>query len=440
MSYDNKHTEEAMSGNEISSGKNAVTRGIKEKMGICPYFGTMEILDDVLIQKEQYGGRHIPENTLKLSSYANFLFGKFLKAKNAIADMPASYYRDLLEEFLNSPKEEMQERHKLHLALKRTVMLRTAFMDERFAMEARIRNVGLELEMIYPLQNSKRLKSLEKLRKKNEPLLEDLKPGEFTWDNLITHATAPMGFVQRTILEKELEFLVSKYPIWEKFGAHIPGFGFGTCAFLIAKIDFPERFPDSGKIGAFAGISPRDGKPMKMTRGQSCGYNPGLKNLLAFVFPNSFMKVSAKAPDEPYSVFFQDCRKKQAEKAEKTTPQEIVDYWAKRGIEITDVENLGYKEPKGRDAEEFAGMTDEEIDEIIAKGKKVFRGFRLTKKNGEKVHFLNPGHVLQRAKREFGHMFLSDFYHAWLHLNGENNEVRQNPRIMAIFKKAGVEA
>ena len=40
--------------------------------------------------------------------------------------------------------------------------------------------------------------------------------------------------------------------------------------------------------------------------------------------------------------------------------------------------------------------------------------------------------------REFGSMFLTDFYHAWLYLLGENNKVSENPRISAIFAKAEV--
>ncbi len=53
-------------------------------------------------------------------------------------------------------------------------------------------------------------------------------------------------------------------------------------------------------------------------------------------------------------------------------------------------------------------------------------------------HFLNPGQVLQRALRQFSSTFISDFYHAWLYLVGENPRVEGNPRIMAVFEKAKV--
>ena len=36
---------------EIASGKNDVIDVLKSKMGRCPYYGTVEILDKVLLQK-----------------------------------------------------------------------------------------------------------------------------------------------------------------------------------------------------------------------------------------------------------------------------------------------------------------------------------------------------------------------------------------------------
>ncbi len=346
-------------GNEVHVGRNKITHDIMEKMGICPYFGTNEILDEALIQKEQYGGKRIPSNTVLLSTAANVYYGKFLKEKGVISDMPFEYYQNFYNEFLASPKEEFIEEHRIHLALKHLVMLRTAFMDERKAMEARVRNKGKVLDLYYPIDKSASIKKLEKLRKKNEPLLEDLKPGEYSWENVIGDATALMGFVQRTMIENDLQKIVEKYPIWQKFGKFIPGFGIGTCAMLIAKLDDPRRFEFSDRVRAFAGVAPKDGKPMRRTRGESCSYNPRLKDLLLKVFPDSFMKASARCPDEPYSQFFQSCRIKQAGKAEKAIAEEIVVDFAKKGVEITEVQNLGYEEREG---------------------KKVFKGFLLTKK------------------------------------------------------------
>ncbi len=41
---------------QITAGKNATIEAIHAKMGVCPYYGTIEILDDVLIQKTSWGG------------------------------------------------------------------------------------------------------------------------------------------------------------------------------------------------------------------------------------------------------------------------------------------------------------------------------------------------------------------------------------------------
>jgi hypothetical protein len=53
----------------------------------------------------------------------------------------------------------------------------------------------------------------------------------------------------------------------------------------------------------------------------------------------------------------------------------------------------------------------------------------------EKAHkFLNPAHIMSRVYRDVGRKFLTDFYHAWLFLEGENPDITKNPRIMHFLK------
>ena len=152
---------------------------------------------------------------------------------------------------------------------------------------------------------------------------------------------------------------------------------------------------------------------MKMKKGEKLCYDPRMKEMLCKVWVESFLKVSAKFPDEPYSIFLQECRKKQAKKAIAMTVEILAEIWK---VPVENVTNLGFKEDEN--------------------GVKTFLGFKIKKANGEEVMTLNPGHVFQRAMREFGSMFISDFYHIWLFLEGENPDITGNPRIMAVLAKA----
>ena len=380
------------------AGKNAIIKALQEKMGTCPYYGTTEILDEVLIQKPSWGGKDAPENKTKLSAVGNVAYMQFAASQNVQSNQSLSYYAELYEAFLKSEKPVLTEANRYIQILKILVNLRNAYLDERQKMVARIRNRGKDLDLIYPIADANRVKPIEKFRKEKEPLLIELKEDEeYSWQNLIAFGAAPMGYVQKAIIEKEIQSLVEQHPIWKMFGAHIQGFGTMTCALFIAKLQDPKRFADSGKIRAFAGMAPIDGKTMRRVRGQKSAYDSHLKETLCEIFPDSFMKTSSRKPDEPYAQFFQACRAKQRQKAINTTPAQLAEQYK---VPIENITPLGF------------GTTEEDKD--------VFKGFKVKKENGEEITTLNPGHVLQRAKREFGSMFISDFYHAWLFLAGEN--------------------
>jgi hypothetical protein len=187
---------------------------------------------------------------------------------------------------------------------------------------------------------------------------------------------------------------------------------------FIAKLQEPTRFKNSGKVRGFCGIAPKGGKPMKAKRGETLGYDPGMKELLCKIFPESFMKIAGKFPNEPYALFFQECRTKQRNKAINTKPEDLAGYYK---VPVENITSLG-----------FETKTDEDTGET----REVFLGFKVKKEDGKEITTLNPGHVLQRALREFGSTFVSDFYHMWLHLEGENPRIEGNPRIMAVLAKA----
>ncbi len=339
---------------------------------------------------------------------------KYAEKVGVQKDQLAVYYETLFRDFLAAEKTELTERERRIQTLKGLVALRIAFLDERLAMEARIRNRGKDLDVLYPISEAFRVKALEKFRKENEPLLKEVQEeADFSWQNLIGYGVAQMGYVQKTIIEKEIEKYVAQFPIWGLFGKHIPGFGAWTCAFFIAKLQDPTRFPDSGKVRAFAGIAPKGGAPMRRKRGEKLTYDPGMKEVLCKIFPESFMKISGKSPDEPYAQFFQRCRAKQARKAEQTTVAELAHQY---GVPAENITSLGFKEDE-------------------AKGRTVFQGFKVKKADGEIITTLNPGHVLQRAMREWAAIFISDFYHVWLYFVGQNPTIENNPRIMSVLAK-----
>lgn len=402
----------------VAGGKNAIIDKIKEKMGTCPYFGTKEILDEVMIQKESWGGKKSKQNTTRLSSLGNFAYVKWAERNDIESNREFGYYEEMYKEFLSSIKPEVTEKHLKLLRLKFAIAMRIAFLDEKNAMQKRISNVGKALDLYYPIDEAYKVKALEKFRKENEPLLEELQKG-FSWQNMMGYATAGMGYVQKSVLEPEIKQMVKQYEIWKQFGAHIPGFGEMTCAYMIAKLQDPTRFSDSGKVRAFCGVAPKGGKPMKAKRGETLGYDPGMKELLCKIFPDSFMKVSGNFPDDVYSQFFQACRTKQAKKAVETTPEKLAD---KYKVPVENITNLGFEPKKDKEGNDT--------------GELKFSGFSVKKLDGTTITTLNPGHVLQRAMREFGSMFISDFYHMWLHLEGENPRIEGNPRIMAVLAKA----
>ena len=81
---------------QVTTGKNAIIEAIHGKMGKCPYYGTTEILDTVLIQKPSWGGKDIPENTTKLSAAANVEYMLFAKLSGVESNKSFSYYEELI--------------------------------------------------------------------------------------------------------------------------------------------------------------------------------------------------------------------------------------------------------------------------------------------------------------------------------------------------------
>lgn len=84
------------------------------------------------------------------------------------------------------------------------------------------------------------------------------------------------------------------------------------------------------------------------------------------------------------------------------------------------------------------GMVEKRDGEGKLTGEMNFAGFccRKTLDSKNEHKFYNPNYRHQRLLRYVGKIFLSDFYHAWLHLVGENPRVENNPRIMWAFRQA----
>lgn len=415
---------------------NAQIGSIREKMGTCPYYGTYEVLIDALIQKESWGGKRVKENLVKISPSANFAFTNWAIRHGVEVKQPHGYYLELFEKFLEAPKEKYTEQKVLQLALQHLVSLRIAFLDAKKSMGLRIGMKGKELDNYFPIDAVEKVKLLEKFRRENEPLLDEVQSDGLSWQNLIGYATAGMGYVQKTVIESQIESLVENYPVWRDFGKHIQGFGAYTCGFLIACIGDPRRFADSGKLRGYAGVAIKDGQPQRQKRGESGGYSPKMKAMLMHVFPESFRKIAGKFPNEPYAIFLAECFEKEKAKAINASDDYIRETFAKRGERVVDIINLGYEMREDKQVflgfkvktDKSAGKAPVGDDDFVKEEDKVT-------KDGYK-HFLNPGHVQQRALRKFGSIFLSDFYHYFLYSIGENPDIWKNPRIMAVLEKS----
>ncbi len=414
---------------------NAEIGSIKGKMGTCPYYGTYEVLIDALIQKESWGGKRVPENVVKISPSANFAFTNWATRQGVEVKKPHQYYLELFEQFLEAPKEKYTEKKVLQLALQNLVSLRIAFLDAKKSMGLRIGMKGKELDNYFPIDAVEKVKLLEKFRMENEPLLDEVQSG-LSWQNLIGYATAGMGYVQKTVIESQIEALVENYPVWRDFGKYIQGFGAYTCGFLIACIGDPKRFADSGKLRGYAGVAIKDGQTQRQKSGESGGYSPKMKAMLMKVFPESFRKIAGKFPNEPYAIFLAECFEKEKAKAINASENYIRETFAQRGEKVVDIINLGYEMREDKQVflgfkvktDKSAGKAPVGDDEFVKEEDKVT-------KDGYK-HFLNPGHVQQRALRKFGSTFLSDFYHYFLYSVGENPDIWKNPRIMAVLEKS----
>ncbi len=418
---------------------NAQIGNIKGKMGICPYYKTFEVLDDVLVQKESWGGKRTDDSVVKLSPSANFAYVNWAIMQKVESNQPREYYLELFERFLEAPKEKYTSQKVLLLALQNLVSLRIAFLDAKKAMNLRIGQKGKELDIYFPIEASVKLKMLEKIRNENEPLLDDIQDG-LSWQNLIAYATAGMGYVQKTIIETQIEAIVEHYAVWRDFGKHIKGFGAWTCGFLIACIGDPRRFADSGKLRGYAGVALKNGQTQRQKRGESGGFSPKMKAMLMKVFPESFRKITGKFPDEPYAIFMRECFATEKAKAENATDTYIRNYFSEKGETVLDIVNLGYEDRTDEDSNEvrriflgFKVKTDKSAGKETSANEMFVKEEDKITKGGYK-HFLNPGHVQQRALRKFGSMFLSDFYHYFLYSMGENPDISRNPRIMAMLE------
>jgi len=371
------------------------------RLAPCPRCGTTQILAQVLIQKKDWGGKVEEKNQTQLCLPCDEDWRKFVAEKGikgALED-----YQKLFQNFLKTKPGPHDSEAKIMGALKELTRLRIDVALEAQRLAGRLRSRARRLETVLPLEES----SLAKLSKEIFT-----KPEDQTWEKLFISELAPSKRLLARV-ENNIGKLVKNFPIYTEYLEHVPGIGPWLAGFLIATIRDPRRFPDTAKLFGYAGLRVKNGKAQAKKRGKQLDYDPRLKIVVVQLIPRALRYQKGRFPDSPYSELFDKAEREEEQKARAANPTHCYI----TGCNETEIVNLGEKDGV------FAGY-------CCAKTLN-------SKKPDEKPHkFLNPAHRTKRVMRYVGKKFLSDLYHAWLFLLGENPNVIKNPRVMWVFSQA----
>ncbi|MEW6407318.1 MAG: transposase [Patescibacteria group bacterium] len=389
-----------------------VLKRLEAKLGICPKCQSRQVLAEVMIRKKNLGGKFEKGNLTNLclpcdEDWREFCATQGLTKKSSFADFKVAFVR-----FLKAEKPKLSGRDQALAILREVAGLRIAVAIEAQRIEGRFRSRARRLDDVYPFGKSYTGQLLAKRGDgENEVLPKD-------WLKYLMSQVAEVGGTKRA-LEREIEKQLRYFPVWELFAEKVPGIGPYLAGYLIAMIRDPKRFPDSSHLSGNVGLRVFEDENGRMTaqrreRGGKLNYDPVAKLVVVRLIPQSLDYQRSRFPDSPYSVLLENVKAVERKKAENETPSHC---WV-TGCNETDVVNLGYGERET--------------------GERYFKGFCCRKTLGtSKVHhFLHPAHVMTRVYRKVGRLFLLDFYHIWLYLEGENPNIACNPRIMYFLQSA----
>ncbi len=390
---------------------NEALRNLEAKLGICPKCQSRQVLAGVMIRKKNLGGKQERDNLTTLCMPCDEEWREFCAAEDLTKKSSFEEFKAAFSRFLKTEKSELSGRDRALAILREIAGLRIAVAIEAQRIEGRFRSRARRLDDVYPFGESYTGQFLAKRGDgENGSLPRD-------WLKYLMSQVAEVGGAKRA-LEKEIEKQLRYFPVWEFFAEKVPGIGPYLAGYLIAMIRDPKRFPDSSHLSGNVGLRVFEDENGRMTaqrreRGGKLNYDPVAKLVVVRLIPQSLDYQRTRFSESPYSVLLENVKAAEREKAENTIPTHC---WI-LGCNETDVVNLGYGERET--------------------GERYFKGFCCRKTLGgpKAHHFLNPAHVLARVYRKVGRLFLLDFYHTWLYLEGENLDIAQNPRIIYFLKK-----
>jgi hypothetical protein len=214
--------------------------------------------------------------------------------------------------------------------------------------------------------------------------------------------------LQINVLEIQIQKIVEQTEVWQFFGRKVKGFGFLTCAYLIAYLQDPFRFKNKEHVKSYCGLISQDGTPKKRKKREKITYQLELKKVLCETFPEAFHKNTGKFPNTPYAKMFHKILNSEKQKAIGLDSESICKNLA---LPSGSVKKLGFENRRGKD---------------------VFLGFEIVHDNTTKK-FLNPEHVQQRARHKFSQTFVCDFYQAWkFALSKKLCYIKNNQRILSL--------
>lgn len=420
---------------------------LKKRLKPCPRCGIRQMLNEIWIQKKEWGGKFSPENSFYLCASCDEDWRNFVAKKKIKGDF--SVFKQAFEEFL---KTKPEVRNKTLAILKELGSLRILASIEKVRFESRFRTRAGRLEKIFPFSESSLAKSYPEFKNWREflllPVAEQIK--------------------QRRALDKEILRHLENVPIWKFYLKHIPGIGPGIASYLIGILGSGEgwwcehvfetrkfkcplcppeerkikregikRFPSTADLFGYAGLRVEEGRAERRKRGQKLNYRPLLKILIVQIIPSCLLQQVNRSPWSPYSKLFQQITKEEEEKAIALARRGGPERCQIISCNETEIVNLGWKcqNPKCNFRVPFEKEEEARAHQRETGHKVVFAGFccKKTLNTSNPHYYLNPAHRQRRVMRKIGKKFLADFYYTWLWMLGEEIDLSQNERILTIL-------
>ena len=192
---------------------------------------------------------------------------------------------------------ELQE-HTTDQLLKKLLQIRDFLLEINYQQE-------LLIPRIIDSINEQCIWNIKKNRKFKNVSLNDI------FKDTIKHKQ----HLQINVIEIQIQKIVMQTEVWQFFGSKVKGFGFLTCAYLIAYLQDPFRFKNKEHVKSYCGLISQDGTPKKRKKGEKITYQLELKKVLCETFPEAFHKNTGKFPNTPYAKMFQKILNSEKQKA-----------------------------------------------------------------------------------------------------------------------------